>query len=379
MRLRAHLALVASLFAVFFLAGSAAAQEPIRIGLQAPITGPWAYEGEMARNSVEIIKDQINARGGVLGRPIEIVLGDDQGNPRQSALVAQRMVSEGVVAVIGTYGSSINEAASTIYERAGVVNIAYGATAVQLTEHGWRYFFRTCFRDDRQGAFFAQLVNEILGASRIAILHDNTTFARGLAEAARASLEAAGMAEVVFYDAVTPGERDFTPVLSRMRARTPEVVYYTGYYPEAALIARQMRDLGIDALFVGGNAAINDEFVEIAGLEVAAGALMTQEPLPTDLPYAESQAFLEEYIRRHGQPPSSPWPVYAADALLVLAAAIEATGSTDSSVLAEYIRGELSINGITGPIAFDGRGDREGAIYLAYEVGPDGKLRPFER
>lgn len=379
MRLRAHLALVASLFAVFFLAGSAAAQEPIRIGLQAPITGPWAYEGEMARNSVEIIKDQINARGGVLGRPIEIVLGDDQGNPRQSALVAQRMVSEGVVAVIGTYGSSINEAASTIYERAGVVNIAYGATAVQLTEHGWRYFFRTCFRDDRQGAFFAQLVNEILGASRIAILHDNTTFARGLAEAARASLEAAGMAEVVFYDAVTPGERDFTPVLSRMRARTPEVVYYTGYYPEAALIARQMRDLGIDALFVGGNAAINDEFVEIAGLEVASGALMTQEPLPTDLPYAESQAFLEEYIRRHGQPPSSPWPVYAADALLVLAAAIEATGSTDSSVLAEYIRGELSINGITGPIAFDGRGDREGAIYLAYEVGPDGKLRPFER
>ncbi|MBO2518190.1 MULTISPECIES: branched-chain amino acid ABC transporter substrate-binding protein [Limnochorda] len=360
------------------LAGAVGAQEPIRIGLQAPITGPWAYEGEMARNSVEIVKDQINARGGVLGRPIEIVLGDDQGNPRQSALVAQRMVAAGVVAVIGTYGSSINEAASTIYERAGVVNIAYGATAVQLTERGWRYFFRTCFRDDRQGAFFAQLVNEMLGASRVAILHDNTTFARGLAEAARASLAAEGLAELVFYDAVTPGERDFTPILSRMRARAPEVVYYTGYYPEAALIARQMRDLGIDALFVGGNAAINDEFVEIAGLEVASGALMTQEPLPTDLPYPEAQAFLEEYVRRHGQPPSSPWPVYAADALLVLAAAIEATGSTESEILAEFIRGPLAIQGITGPIAFDSRGDREGAIYLAYQVGPDGGLQPYE-
>lgn len=378
MRLRGTVAVVASLFVVFVLAGTLAAQEPIRIGLQAPITGPWAYEGEMARNSVEIVKDQINARGGVLGRPIEIVLGDDQGNPRQSALVAQRMVSDRVVAVIGTYGSSINEAASTIYERAGVVNIGYGSTAVQLTEHGWRYFFRTCFRDDRQGAFFAQLVNETLGASRVAILHDNTTFARGLAEAARASLEADGMAELVFYDAVTQGERDFTPTLSRMRARSPEVVYYTGYYPEGALIARQMQDLGIDALFVGGNAAINDEFVEIAGLDVAAGALMTQEPLPTDLPYPESQAFLEEYVRRHGQPPSSPWPVYAADALLVLVAAMEATGSTDSRVLAEYIRGPLAINGITGPIAFDSRGDREGAIYLAYQVGSDGKLRAYE-
>ena len=118
--------------------------------------------------------------------------------------------------------------------------------------------------------------------------------------------------------------------------------------------------------------------MEIAGLEVASGALMTQEPLPTDLPYPEAQAFLEEYVRRHGQPPSSPWPVYAADALLVLAAAIEATGSTESEILAEFIRGPLAIQGITGPIAFDSRGDREGAIYLAYQVGPDGGLQPYE-
>src|SRR5690554_2245327 len=185
MKMRSFAAMVLSFLLIALATGTGAAQQPIRIGLQAPITGPWAYEGEMARNSVEIVKDQINARGGVLGRPIEIVLGDDQGNPRQSALVAHRMVSEGVVAVVGTYGSSINEPASTIYERAGVVNIAYGSTAVQFTSHGWKYSFRTCFRDDRQGAFFAQLVNETLQAVRVAILHDNTTFARGLAEAAR--------------------------------------------------------------------------------------------------------------------------------------------------------------------------------------------------
>ncbi|MEW6230459.1 MAG: branched-chain amino acid ABC transporter substrate-binding protein, partial [Bacillota bacterium] len=182
-----------------------AAKDPIRIGLQAPITGQWAYEGEMARNCVQIVADEINAKGGILGRPIEIVAGDDQCTPKQSALVAQRMLSEKVVAVIGSYGSSVTDPASAIYEQAGLLNIAYGATAERLTTQGRKYFFRTCFRDDRQGAFFAAFVNDTLKLKRVAILHDNTTFAKGLAEAARRSLEQAKKAEIVFYDAVTPG------------------------------------------------------------------------------------------------------------------------------------------------------------------------------
>jgi branched-chain amino acid transport system substrate-binding protein len=355
-------------------AGFAQVQDPIRIGLQGPLTGPWALEGEMAQNSVQVVADQINARGGVLGRQIEIVLGDDQGEPRQSALVAQRMISQDVVAVIGTYGSSITEPAQLIYEDAGLLNIAYGATAVSLSEHGYSYFFRTNFRDDRQGAFFAELAGQHLAASRIAIVHDNTTFAGGLAEAARTSLaDAAGM-EIVFFDAITPGDRDFSATVSRMRGQEPDIVYFTAYYPEAGLFLRQMREAGMEALFVGGNAAINSEFVDIAGLEVARGALVTQEPLPTDLPYPEAAEFLAEYVTRHGAAPSSPWPVYAADSLNVIAAAIEATGSTDSAVLAEYLHGELEIDGITGPISFDAAGDRAGAIYKAYGVDQDGNI-----
>ncbi len=373
------MALVLILAAAVGLGGSAiAAGEPIRIGLQAPITGQWAFEGEMARNCVQIVVDEINAKGGVLGRQIEIVLGDDQCSPKQSALVAQRMLSEKVAAVIGTYGSSVTEPAATIYERAGLVNIAYGSTAERLTQQGWKYFFRTCFRDDRQGDFFATFVNDTLKLKRVAILHDNTTFAKGLAEAARRSLEKANKAQIVFYDVVTPGERDFTAVLSNMNGKNPDVLYYTGYFPEAGLIIRQMRELGSKALFVGGNAAINAEFVAIAGLNVARGALMTQEPMPEDLQSAEAKAFLAEYVRRHKAPPSSPWPVYAADALKVIAAAIQATGSTDSRVLAEYVRNRMEdLPGITGPISFDEAGDREGAIYLAYEVTSDGKFKAY--
>lgn len=368
----ATLMLVVGLF--FGLTSIGFAADPIRIGLQGPITGSWALEGEMAVNSVQVVADRINAEGGVLGRPIEIVIGDDQGEPRQSALVAQRMISQDVVAVIGTYGSSIAEPSQLIYEDAGIVNIAYGATAVELTERGYRYFFRTNFRDDRQGDFFAELVENELGSKRVAIVHDNTTFAAGLAEAARDAMAHVSGSEIVFYDAVTPGDRDFTATVSRMRVQNPDVVYFTAYYPEAGLFLRQMRDAGVDATFVGGNAAINDEFVEIAGVDVAAGSLITQEPLPTDLPYPEAAEFLEEYIARHGAAPSSPWPVLAADALSVFAAAIEATGSTDSDVLADYLRTDLSINGITGPIAFDDVGDRAGAIYKAYSVDEDGNI-----
>ncbi|REJ32768.1 MAG: branched chain amino acid ABC transporter substrate-binding protein [Bacillota bacterium] len=365
------LALVLGLVLSVSAAGLA---QPIRIGLQGPITGAWALEGEMAVNSVQVVADQINARGGVLGRPIEIVIGDDQGEVRQSALTAQRMIAEGVVAVISSYGSSITEAAQLIYEDAGLLNIAYGATAETLTQHGHQYFFRTSFRDDRQGDFFAELVTTHLNLERVAIIHDNSTFARGLAEAARRSLAGKPGVQVVFYDAITAGERDFTATISRMRTTNPEVVYFTAYYPEAGLFLRQMRDAGVDALFVGGNAAINDEFIEIAGREIAAGSLITQEPLPTDLDYPESIQFLNEYVARHGAPPSTPWPVYAADALNVIVAAIEATGSTDSTVLANYIRNELNINGITGPISFEPTGDRAGAIYKAYVVDENGNI-----
>lgn len=352
-----------------------AAKEPIKIGLQAPITGPWAYEGEMARNCVQIVADEVNKAGGLLGRPVEIVLGDDQGSPKQSALVAQRMVSDKVVAVVGTYGSSINDPASAIYERAELVNIGYGSTAEKLTEQGRKYFFRTCFRDDKQGAFFATFAVDKLKAKRVAIIHDNTTFGKGLAEAARRPILEQKKAEIVFYDAITPGERDFTAILLNMNKQNPDVVYFTGYYSEAGLIIRQMRTLGIKATFVGGNAAVNDEFVKIAGLKAAEGCYMTNEPLPGDLPGAEAVEFLKAYKDKYGEIPSSPWPVYAADAVNIIAYAIDKTKSTDGTKIAEYLRTQVNgVPGITGSIGFTDKGDREGVPFYLYVVDAEGKI-----
>lgn len=353
---------------------------PVLIGLQGPITGPWAYEGQMAKQSCEIAAELINAKGGILGgRKIQIVVEDDAGEPKTGALAATKIVgNKGVVASVSTYGSSICEPASNIYEKAKMPNIAYGSTAVRLTERGLKYFFRTCGRDDSQGLFFAEYVPQKLGAKRIAIMHDNTAFGKGLAENTRDALKAAvdaGKAQIVYYDAITPGEKDFRVPLTKMRETKPEVWYFTGYYAEAALLVTQASEIGVTCPFVGGNAAINDEFVKIAGIAVAKGCYMTNEPLPGDLPTAEAAEFLKAYKDKFGEIPSSPWPVYAADAVNVIAYALDKSGASDGTGLAEYLRTQVNdVPGITGKIGFTDKGDREGVPFYLYVVDAQGKI-----
>jgi branched-chain amino acid transport system substrate-binding protein len=354
--------------------------DPVVIGLQGPITGPWAYEGQMAKQSCEIAADLINSRGGILGgRKVEVRVVDDEGQPRTGALAATKLVGQkDVVAAVSTYGSSVCEPASNIYEKAKKVNIAYGATAVRLSDRGLKYFFRTCGRDDSQGKFFTEVAMKKFNSKRIAIMHDNTAFGKGLAEDTQNALKPMiddGQITIVYFDAITPGERDFRVPLTKLRGTDPDLWYFTGYYAEAALLLSQARGIGITVPFVGGNAAINDEFVKIAGIDVAKGAFMTNEPLPGDLAFDETRDFLAAYKAKFGEIPSSPWPLYAADALKIIAYAIDKTGSTDSDVLAEYLRKEADgVPGITGSIGFTDQGDREGVPFYLYVVNDEGQI-----
>lgn len=357
-----------------------AASQPVVIGLQGPITGPWAYEGQMARQSCEIAAMLINEKGGILGgRKVEVRVMDDEGQPKSGAMAATKLCGQrDVVASVSTYGSSICEAAMSIYEKRKKVNIGYGVTAVRLTQKGFGYFFRTCGRDDAQGNFFAKVAQERFGAKRIAIMHDNTAFGKGLAEDTRKGLSPlldAGKAQVVYFDAITPGEKDFHVPLTQLREVHPDLWYFTGYYAEAALLVTQAREIGITCPFVGGNAAINDEFVKIAGLDIAKGCFMTNEPLPQDLPYQAAKEFLAAYKNTYGEIPSSPWPVYAADALNIIAYAVDKAGTTDSKELADYLRDKVdAVPGITGTIGFTTQGDREGLPYYLYVVDDKGQI-----
>ena len=365
---------------LLFAMGAAAAEKPIVIGVQAPITGPWAFEGQMAVQSCQVAAELINKKGGILGgRMVEIREFDDSGTPRDGALAAMKIVSQkDIVGVVSTYGSPTVEASSNIFEKRKMINVAYGATFVGLSQKGRNYFFRTCGRDDAQGIFFAKFMPEKFGVKRIAIVHNNTTFAIGVAEETKKALKPlldSGTVELVFYDAVNPEDKDFTPVLTKLRESRPDVFYYTGHYPEGALIARQAKKIGINCLFVGSNAVINNDFVKIAGVDVAKGWMMTQEPMPGELPYAESKAFLNAYKQKYGEIPSSPWPIYAADGVNIIAAAIRQTQSTDPDVLAAFMHDNANgVPGITGPIGFTAQGDREGVPYLMYTVNEKGEF-----
>ncbi len=356
-----------------FVSGPAIAADTIKIGLMCPITGAWASEGQDMKQIVELLAGQVNDQGGLLGKEVEIIVADDGGDPRTAALAAQRLSTQDVVAVIGTYGSSVTEASQNIYAATDTIQIANGSTAVRLTEKGLKYFFRTCPRDDEQGRVAVKTILEN-GFKNIAILHDNTTYAKGLADEANDLLKNKDV-NIVFFDALTPGEQDYTTILTKLKSKNPDVIFFTGYYPEAGMMLRQKKEMGWDVHFIGGDATNNPDLVNIAGKKAAAGFMFLSPPVPQDLPSEEAEDFLSTYKEKYGSTPGSIWAVLAGDGFRVIVKAIKETQSTDNDKLADYLHNDLeAFTGLTGDISFNEKGDRVGDVYRVYKVDADGNF-----
>lgn len=359
----------------------AAPAETIKIGLQAPLTGDFAAEGQWAKQCVEIATELINKKGGVLGKQVEIVVVDDASNPKDSALAAQKIISQGLQEVIASYGSSVTAPAADLYDANKVVSVGYGCTAVRLTMEKQRpYFFRTAGRDDTQSEFFVKLVTEKLHAKRIAIMHDNQDYGKGVAEDAMKFLQPfidSKQVEVVYYDAITPGESDYSAVVSQIKELNPDVWFFTAYYPEAALLLKQAREAGVTCTFVGNNSVPTPEFEKIAGIDAIKGSIHLNEPMPKFLNFPESKEFLDAYKAKYNELPGSIWSVYAADALNALVAAISRADSTDPDKVASMMRTMTDANGITGPLLFTDRGDRKDIPYYAYIYNDQGELELY--
>ena len=345
----------------------------IKIGLEGPMTGDYAYEGEGFEKAVRLLVDQTNEAGGLLGRQIELVVEDDAGDPTQAALVAQRLVDAEVVAVIGAYNSTATEPASEIYNEAGLFHITPSSTATRLTEKGFKRFFRVCFLDDRQGLFAATFMKDVLGAQKVGILHDNSPYAQGLAEHTKRYAEEMGL-NVAFYDAINPEDQDFSPILTTIGGAGLDAVYFTGYHAQGGLLLKQTGELGLDLNWVMGNACNNPELIQIGGLENAVGVYITTEPLPKDVDYPEAKKFVADFEAAYDMSPDSVWWMMAAEAFNVVRYAIEQTESTDSEVLANFLHDEVKdFPGLTGPIlGWDEKGDRLGTIHLAYIIDENG-------
>lgn len=345
--------------------------DAVKIGLMGPMTGPWASEGQEMKKVVEILADQLNEQGGLLGKKIEIVSEDDAGDPRQASLAANRLSTQGIAAVIGTYGSSITEATQNIYDEAKIIQVANGSTAIRLSEKGLQYFFRTCPRDDEQGRVAAATIGK-LGFKNIGILHDNTSYAKGLAEETQAILKSAGV-QVVFFDALTPGERDYNAILTKMKAANPDFVFFTGYYPEAGLLLRQKKEMGWAVPFMGGDATNHPDLVKIAGTPAAQGFYFLTAPLPKDLDTPEAASFVDSFKKKFGGAPNSIYAVLAGDGFRVVAEAIKGSGGTDPDKVAAFLKNNIKdFPGLTGKIAFNEKGDRIGEVYRVYQVDAAG-------
>ncbi|MCC6135875.1 MAG: branched-chain amino acid ABC transporter substrate-binding protein [Candidatus Contendobacter sp.] len=355
------------------LGGGLAQAETVKIGLMAPLTGSWASEGQGMKKIVELLAEQQNAKGGVLGKQIEVITEDDGGDPRTASLAAQRLTTKGVVAVVGTYGSSVTEASQTIYDEAKIPQIANGSTAIRLTEKGLELFFRTAPRDDEQGRMAARTIGK-LGFKKVAILHDSTSYAKGLADEANALLKKQGV-EVVFFDALTPKESDYTAILTKLKGANPDIVLFTGYYPEAGLLLRQKKGMNWKTPFIGGDATNNADLVKIAGKEAAEGFYFLSPPQPQDLDTPDAKAFLADYQKKYNELPPSIWAVLAGDGFRVAAAGIAGAKSAEGDKVAEYLHKDLkNYPGLSGPISFDSKGDREGDVYRVYKVDAEGKF-----
>lgn len=363
--MRRYLTAALMLFTVF-LAACQKKEAVVLIGVAGPMTGDQAKMGTDFRNGVTQAVDEWNAKGGLLGRRIEISVGDDQRDPKQAVSVANKLVNEGAVAVIGHFNSSCSIPASDVYNRAGIPMITPASTNPQLTDKGYRGVFRVCGRDDQQGRVAAEFVASRLKVKRVAVVHDKTTYGQGLAGEFRKFL--GNRAEVVYYGGIIQGDKDFKAVLTSVKEKRPELVYFGGIYPEGGLLVKQARELGMSVPFMSGDGTIDPKFIEIAGPRAAEGTYLTFSPDPKRIDTA--RVFIEIYEKRFGE--TGPYSIYAYDAANILFTAIKESGSTGGKAVIEKLH-SMEFPAALGKIRFDDKGDVTVAPYVIW-ITKDGKF-----
>ena len=342
------------------LAVQAPAMAEVRLGLAAPLTGPNAATGEQYRRGAEAAVKALNAAGGVNGQQVTLVYGDDASDPRQGVAAANELVGEGVAAVIGHYNSSVSIPASTVYAEEGVLQITPGSTNPQLTEQGIKTVFRTCGRDDQQGDVAGKFLATAYKGRKVAILEDQTTYGKGVADATKARMNSLGLKEVM-YEGITVGERDFSAVVSKMKAAKVDAVFFGGLYNEGGLILRQMRDQGLKAQFLSPDGTVSQEFWGITGPS-GEGALVTFGPEMRDQPKARDAV---AQFRAAGYEPEG-YTLYTYAAVQVWAEAAKKAGSVDGAKVAAALHDGSAYDTVIGPLTFDAKGDPAGSNYVLY-------------
>ena len=354
--------------------GSNAYSETIKIGVAGPLSGAYAAFGEQLWKGASQAADDINRAGGVGGRKIELVKGDDACEPKQALAVSNRLVDfENVKAVVGHFCSSSTMPASETYDEAGVLMITPASTNPMVTDRGLPTVMRTCGRDDQQGVVAAEFIARKLKAKRVAVIHDKDTYGQGLADAMKAHLKTLKGKEVL-YEGLTRGEKDFNALVTKIKSVKADAVYFGGLHSEAGPLVRQMREQGIRAPFISGDGIVSEDFVIAAGgPKFVQGVYMTFGADPRKIPAGKTAV---EKFRKAGYEPEG-YTLYAYATLQVIAEAVKGAGSDDGIKMAKWLRAN-SVDTVMGKKAWDKKGDLKVSDYVMYEWDKKGKYKEVE-
>jgi len=345
---------------------AAPAWADITIATAGPMTGQYASFGEQMKAGAEQAVEDINAAGGVNGEMLKLEIGDDACDPKQAVAVANQFAGSGVVFVAGHFCSGSSIPASAVYAEEGIVQISPASTNPAFTdERPGPGIYRVCGRDDQQGAVAGEYLAKNFAGKKVAFVHDKTAYGKGLADATMAAYEAAG-GKPAMYEAYTAGEKDYSALVSKLKSEAVDVLYVGGYHTEAGLMARQMKEQGMNTVLVSGDALVTDEYWAITG-DAGEGTLMTFSPDPRKNPDA---APLVEKFRAKGIEPEG-YVLYTYAAIQAWADAVKTAGNTEFDAVTKALD-EGTFNTVLGTLEFDEKGDVTLPGYVFYEW-KDGK------
>jgi branched-chain amino acid transport system substrate-binding protein len=345
--------------------GTAAGEMTVKIGQVSPLTGPQAHLGKDNDNGARLALDEINAAGVTLGgKEVKFVLvsEDDMADPRTATIVAQKLVDQRVAGVLGHLNSGTSIPASKIYLDAGIPQISPSATAIAYTAQGFKTAFRVMTNDRQQGKVLGEYAVKYLGAKRIAIIDDRTAYGQGLADEVEKAVKASG-GDVIAREFTTDRSTDFLAILTSIKARKPDLLFYGGMDAQGAPMVKQLRSLGIKAKFLGGDGVQTSEFLKLAGTQ-AEDVTASSPGLPIDS-MPGGREFREKFTERFGT--IQTYAPYAYDAAMTM---VDAMKLADSAEPAKYLveLPRVQRAGVTGPISFDERGDIRGGAITLYRV-----------
>jgi branched-chain amino acid transport system substrate-binding protein len=354
---------VVSVFLVLGMTGVGMA-DTLKFGVAGPHSGDLASYGIPTVKAAELVVKDINAKGGVLGMQVELVVEDDECKPEKATNTATKLASQKVPVVLGHICSGATKAALGIYKDAGIIAMSPSATNPALTQSGdYPNFFRTIASDDAQARLEVDFALDTLKLTKIAVLHDKGDYGKGLAEFAKAFLEKDPRAKVVLYEGVTPGAVDYSAVVQKIKRSGAQAVIFGGYHPEASKIVTQMRKKRMKTVFISDDGVKDDTFIKVAG-EYAEGVYATGPKDVSSNPMA-MKANKEHQMAYAADPGAFYLNAYSA--ALALLNAIEKAGSTDYDAVTKALRTDL-VDTPLGMIKFDDRGDAIGVGFSMYQV-----------